>query len=98
MKKLLIAGGLCGTTMLRASELIVDSCARRGVDVKVTIHNLWETSFVAGKFDCIVEMFPFFKDRECPVVSGKPYINHIGEQELTERLTDILCGIGEKSA
>ncbi len=91
MKKVLIAGGLCGTTMLRAGELIREACAPRGVSVDVTIHNLWETAYVAGRYDVIVEMFPFFKDRECPVISGKPFINHVGEKELVAQITGLLC-------
>ena len=91
MKKLLIAGGLCGTTMLRAGELIREACEREDISVDVTIQNLWETAYVAGRYDAIVEMFPFFKNQNCPVISGKPYINHVGEKELTRRIADILC-------
>lgn len=92
MKKLLIAGGLCGTTMLRAGELVTESCRARKVEIQVNIQNLWETSYVAGDYDVIVEMFPFFEGMSCPVVSGKPFINHVGEKALVARLTDLLCG------
>lgn len=95
MKKLLIAGGLCGTTMLRAGELIKESCLARGTEIQVNIQNLWETSYVAGRYDVIIEMFPFFKDQKCPVVSGKPFINHIGEKEVIDNVTKLLCGGGE---
>jgi len=95
MKKLLIAGGLCGTTMLRAGEMVRECCGKNDVEVDVTIQNLWETTYVAGNYDVIVEMFPFFHNQKCPVISGKPYISHIGEKELTERLAGLLCGKGE---
>jgi hypothetical protein len=98
MKKLLIAGGLCGTTMLRAGELIQERCKKEGVLVDVTIHNLWETTYVAGRYDVIIEMFPFFKGKTCPVISGKPYINHVGEKELTERIAAILCAPAQEAA
>ena len=91
MKKLLIAGGLCGTTMLRAGEMITESCRARKVDIQVNIQNLWETSYVAGNYDVIIEMFPFFENMSCPVVSGKPFISHAGEKELIGKITDMLC-------
>ena len=90
-KKLLIAGGLCGTTMLVAGQKITERCAERGVDIDVKIQNLWETGYVAGHYDCIVEMFPYFKDQKCPVISGKPFINHDNEKELIEKISDALC-------
>jgi hypothetical protein len=92
MKKLLIAGGLCGTTMLRAGELITESCRAKGVDIQVNIQNLWETTYVAGNYDVIIEMFPFFENEKCPVVSGKPFINHIGEKDVIKNVTELLCG------
>lgn len=90
-KKLLIAGGLCGTTMLAAAEKLTERCAREDVEVVATIQNLWETTYVAGNYDLIVEMFPFFKNETCPVLSGKPFINHIGEKELIEKIAAVLC-------
>ncbi|MBO4819026.1 MAG: hypothetical protein J5528_02700 [Firmicutes bacterium] len=91
MKKLLIAGGLCGTTMLRAGEMITESCRARKVDIQVNIQNLWETSYVAGNYDVIIEMFPFFENMSCPVVSGKPFISHAGEKDVVKNVTDLLC-------
>lgn len=93
MPKLLIAGGLCGTTMLRAGELIRESCEAEGTYITVEIQNLWETGYVAGNFDLIIEMFPFFEDMPCPVISGKPFINHIGEKKVIAAAKDILCGL-----
>lgn len=90
-KKLLIAGGLCGTTMLVAGEKIKERCAKESVDVDVKIQNLWETGYVAGSYDCIVEMFPYFKDQNCPVISGKPFINHVNEKALVNEISGVLC-------
>ena len=90
-KKLLIAGGLCGTTMLMAGEKLTESCAKRDVDLDVTIQNLWETTYVARNYDVIVEMFPYFENEKCPVISGKPFISHAGEKELVREITDLLC-------
>ncbi len=90
-KKLLIAGGLCGTTMLSAGQKLTESCKKRGVDLDVKIQNLWETTYVAGNYDLIIEMFPYFKNEKCPVVSGKPFISHAGEKDLIGKITDMLC-------
>lgn len=91
MKKILIAGGLCGTTMLMASEKLEARCARSGVSVKIVIQNLWETSYVSPGYDLIIEMFPYFEQAACPVVSGKPFISHAGEKALIEQIAALLC-------
>lgn len=91
MKKVLIAGGLCGTTMLVAAEKIEARCEAAGVTVAVTIQNLWETSYVRPGYDLMIEMFPYFEDMQCPVISGKPFINHVGEKELLGSIAGLLC-------
>lgn len=91
MKNVLVAGGLCGTTMLIVSEKIRDRCAKQDVTVEVTIQNLWETSYVRPGYDLIVEMFPFFENMACPVVSGKPFISHVGETQRLEEIASLLC-------
>lgn len=90
MKKVLIAGGLCGTTMLMAAEKITRRCELEGQQVKVKIQNLWETGYVAPGNHLIIEMFPYFEDQPCPVISGKPFIGHVGEKALLEQIADIL--------
>lgn len=91
IKRVLIAGGLCGTTMLVVSDKIRKICASRGTTVDTTIQNLWETSYVRPGYDLIVEMFPYFENEPCPVVSGKPFINHVGEKDLLEKIAGLLC-------
>lgn len=97
-KRILIAGGLCGTTMLMASKKITERCAQKGVFVDATIQNLWETTYVARNYDLIVEMFPFFKDQKCPVISGKPFISHAGEKALVEHIAQLLCDGDQEEA
>ncbi len=82
--------------MLRAGDLIRERCRAEGTEIQVNIQNLWETSYVAGRYDVIIEMFPFFKDQKCPVISGKPFINHIGEKDVIEKVARLLCA-GEES-
>ncbi len=76
--------------MLVAAEKIKDRCKESGIHVTVKIQNLWETTYVVPGSDLIVEMFPFFGDEPCPVLSGKPFINHIGEEELLEEILQLL--------
>lgn len=90
MKKVLIAGGLCGTTMLMAAEKIRQRLEREDRQVKVKIQNLWETGYVEPGYHLIIEMFSYFEEQPCPVISGKPFINHVGEKNLLEQIADIL--------
>lgn len=89
---MLIAGGLCGTTMLRAAQMIEEACMEKDVYIDVRIHNLWESAVVDTNCDIVIEMFPFFKGLSCPVLSGKPFINMKGEKELIVRIVSILKG------
>ena len=91
MKRVLIAGGLCGTTMLIASQKVQELCDKQDIDVLVTVHNLWEGAAITGReFDVVVEMFPYFEGLGCPLLCGKPFINHIGEKELLAQIVEYL--------
>ena len=89
-KRVLIAGGLCGATMLMAAEKIEDACTLRKIRVNVKVHNLWESHYPGEGFDVIIEMFKFFENEKCPVFDGKPFIIHNGEKELVNEIVDIL--------
>ncbi|MDR0452947.1 MAG: hypothetical protein LBH15_07890 [Treponema sp.] len=89
-KKVLIAGGLCGATMLMAAEKIEDACWERKIRVNVKVHDLWQSQTVSEGFDVIIEMFKFFQNEKCPVIDGKPFIIHRGEKELVREVVDIL--------
>ena len=89
-KKVLIAGGLCGATMLMAAEKIEDACRARRIPANIKVHNLWESAYPGEGFDVIVEMFPFFENERCPVLSGKPFITHQGEKQLVARIVELL--------
>jgi len=95
MKRVLIAGGLCGSTMLMAASRIEELCLKADVDVDVHVHNLWEGAEIPSRrFDVIIEMFPYFENMDCPVLSGKPFIAHRGERELLGRIMEILTAAG----
>lgn len=95
-KQVLIAGGLCGATMLMAAEKIEEACAARKLRVTIKIHNLWESHYPGEGFDVIIEMFKFFENQACPVIDGKPFIIHQEEKELVNRIVDILSAKGNE--
>ena len=89
-KKVLVAGGQCGTTMIRAGQLIEEVCMKNGIYATVKIQNVWETSYVVPGSDLLVEMFPFFENEKAPVISGRPFINHIGEKAVLDKIVELL--------
>ncbi|MCL1813105.1 MAG: hypothetical protein FWG29_06235 [Treponema sp.] len=90
-RKVLIAGGLCGPTMMMAAEKIEEECALRKIRVTIKIHNLWESHYPGEGFNVIIEMFKFFENEKCPVIDGKPFIVHRGEKELVKEIVDLLA-------
>lgn len=90
MKRVLIAGGLCGTTMLIAADKIKKICNKNNIDVIVNIHNLWESAISGQGYDLIIEMFPYFENITVPLLSGKPFIAHIEEKQLLNEIVRLL--------
>jgi galactitol-specific phosphotransferase system IIB component len=89
-KQVLVAGGSCGITMIAAARKIEDACWEHKIRVNVKVLNLWESQYLGGGYDLIIEMFEFFKDEKCPVVSGRPFVAHQGENELINEIVDML--------
>lgn len=90
MKKVLIAGGLCGVTMLIAAENIEESCRKVKMPVRVDIKNLWESASTGEGYDVIIEMFPYFEAVKCPLLSGKPFITRSGDKALVQEIVTLL--------
>ncbi|MDR2434183.1 MAG: hypothetical protein LBD47_06420 [Treponema sp.] len=89
-RQVLVAGGSCGITMITAARQIEDACWDRKIRVNVKVVNLWESQYTGEGYDLIVEMFEFFKDQKCPVISGRPFVSHQGEKELVNEIADML--------
>ncbi|MDR1576012.1 MAG: hypothetical protein LBS37_08415 [Treponema sp.] len=89
-KQVLVAGGTCGITMIAAARKIEDACLERKIRVNIKVVNLWESQYTGEGYDLIVEMFEFFKDQKCPVISGRPFVSHQGETELVNEIVDML--------
>jgi galactitol-specific phosphotransferase system IIB component len=89
-KQVLVAGGTCGITMIAAARKIEDACWERKIRVNVNVLNLWESQYPGDGYDLIIEMFEFFENEKCPVISGRPFVAHQGEEELVDKIIDIL--------
>jgi galactitol-specific phosphotransferase system IIB component len=76
--------------MIAAARKIEDACWERKIRVNVTVLNLWESQYPGDGYDLIIELFEFFKNEKCPVISGKPFVAHLGEEELIDEIVDIL--------
>jgi hypothetical protein len=90
MKRVVVAGGSCGPSMLRLAEAIRQICQSRDLLVHVSIHNLWESAYVDGRADLVIQMFPFFKELPCPVLDGRPFLNRRGDDELFAKIVSII--------
>lgn len=90
MKRIVIAGGSCGTSMAKAAEKIKKECDKRGIKVLITIHNLWETSYIDPRADMVIQTFPFFRELSCVLIDGRPFVHGRKEQELLTQIITIL--------
>jgi len=90
MKRVIIAGGSCGSSMEQASEKIREKCRQENIQVKVKVHSLWQSMQIDPRADLVIEMFPFFKQLDCPLLNGRPFITGNGESELLQQITDKL--------
>lgn len=91
MKRVIVAGGSCGASMERASEKIDEYCHKKGVKVKVSMHNLWHSKHLDPRVDLVVQMFPYFENIGCPVLDGRPFIKGHGEEELLYEVAELLA-------
>jgi galactitol-specific phosphotransferase system IIB component len=89
-KHVLVAGGTCGITMVAAAREIEDACWEHRIRVNVQVLNLWESQSPGDGYDLIIEMFEFFTNEKCPVISGRPFVAHQGEKELIKEIVDVL--------
>ena len=90
MKRVIIAGGSCGASMEQASEKIREKCGQESIQANVKVHNLWQSTQIDPRADLVVEMFPFFKQMDCHLLNGRPFITGDGESELLQQITDKL--------
>lgn len=91
MKRVLLIGGLCGTTMLRAASMIEEKCWEKEISVEVKIQNVWESPNVRmDGLDVLIQMIPLYTEAPCMLVSGKPFISHVQEKQLLASIIDHL--------
>ncbi len=91
MKRVIVAGGSCGSSMQRASEKVDEYCHVKGIKVKVSVHNLWQSVHLDSRADLVIQMFPFFEGLDCPVLDGRPFIKGDGEDDLLHEVAELLA-------
>ncbi len=92
MKRVTVAGGSCGCSSLRrASEKIDQYCRYKGIEVKVSVHNLWQSVHLDPRADLVIQMVPFFEGLSCPVLDGRPFIKGDGEDNLLHEVAKLLA-------
>ena len=88
------AGGSCGITMIRVGEKLTELCKAENLTVKVKYVDLWVSDYLLPSTDLVVEMFPYFKDLDLPVVNGRPFLNPLKENDqyvnLINRIKEIV--------
>lgn len=88
------AGGSCGITMVRVGEKLAELCKAENLTVKVKYVDLWVSDYLLPSTDLVVEMFPYFKDLDIPLVNGRSFLNPLKENDhyvdLIYRIKEII--------
>jgi hypothetical protein len=69
------AGGSCGITMVRVGEKLTELCQAEGIQLNISYVDLWVSDYLMPSTDLVVEMFPYYKRLNIPVINGKPFLN-----------------------
>lgn len=76
------AGGSCGITMVRVGEKLTELCQDENLSVKIKYIDLWVSDYLLPSTDLVVEMFPYYKNLDKPLVNGRPFLNPMKENDL----------------
>jgi hypothetical protein len=90
MKRVVVAGGSCGPSMIRLAETIKQKCQDSNLSVNVSMQNLWESGYVDPRAHLVIQLFPFFRELHCTLLDGRPFLNNHGNTELLETIVTIL--------
>jgi hypothetical protein len=82
------AGGSCGITMVRVGEKLTELCQAENLFVKIKYIDLWVSDYLLPSTDLVVEMFPYYKNLDMPLVNGRPFLNPMKENDLYVDLID----------
>lgn len=80
------AGGSCGITMVRVGEHLKDLCSAQNLPVNIRYVDLWVSDYLLPNTDLVIEMFPYYKNLEIPVLNGRPFLDHQAEGEMYTRV------------
>jgi hypothetical protein len=91
------AGGSCGMTMIRVGEKLKELCEAESMPLKIKYVDLWVSDYLMPDTDLVIEMFPYYKDLSIPVVNGRPFLTHIGEENTYQKIVETVREIvGQK--
>ena len=84
------AGGSCGITMVVVGEKLTDLGKAEDLHLNIKYVDLWVSDYLLPKTDLVVEMFPYYKNLDIPVFNGRPFLNHLEENEMYPKLLDLI--------
>jgi hypothetical protein len=90
------AGGQCMSTMIRAGEQLSDLCAREGISIKIQYVDLWTSDYLMPGVRLVIEMYPYYRNLNIPVVSGKAFLARQGEEALLAQIVDLVREISSR--
>jgi hypothetical protein len=90
------AGGSCGITMVRVGERLSDLCQSEDLKVNIKYVDLWISDYLLPNTDLVVEMFPYYKDLDIPVINGRPFLNPLEENEMYGTVIDYIKDLTTK--
>jgi len=74
--------------MVRVGEQLAERCKVEDIPVKIKYVDLWVSDYLLPNTDLVIEMFPYFKDIDIPLINGRPFLNHQQEEEMYSEVID----------
>lgn len=89
-KRVIVACGGAVATSTVAANKIVDFCGKNGIDVEIVQCRISEIKSNLSGVSLVVPTSRVKQDFGVPVVSGMPFISGVGEEELEQKILQIL--------
>ncbi|QEY33762.1 PTS galactitol transporter subunit IIB [Caproiciproducens galactitolivorans] len=91
-KKVIVACGGAVATSTVAANKVVDLCKENGIDIEIIQCRISEIRSHLDGVSLIVPTSRLKQDLGVPVISGMPFISGVGEEELKQKILDVLKG------
>lgn len=82
-------------TMVRVGEKLIDLCHSENLQINIKYVDLWVSDYLLPNTDLVVEMFPYFKDLDIPVINGRSFLNPLEENKMYGTVIDFIKEIIE---